>query len=130
MELENYFKWVTVCVKVIHYVFTYKFLVLLIFVFIFVQALTQLYLPTLMGDIVDNGVVTGDVPYIWKIGLFMLVVAAVGVIMSVIISHYAAKVAMSVGRDIREDVFTHVSKFTLSEFDTIGYGIFNNSNDE
>lgn len=106
--------------KVIHYVFTYKFLVLLIFVFIFVQALTQLYLPTLMGDIVDNGVVTGDVPYIWKIGLFMLVVAAVGVIMSVIISHYAAKVAMSVGRDIREDVFTHVSKFTLSEFDTIG----------
>lgn len=106
--------------KLMSYLSSYKFLIILIFFLIFIQSLSQLYLPTLMGDIVDNGVVTGDIPYIWKIGLLMLVVAAVGVIMSVIISHYASTVAMSVGRDMREDVFTHVSKFSLQEFDTIG----------
>lgn len=102
------------------YLFSYKYFILLIFSFIFIQALSQLYLPTLMGDIVDHGVVTGDIPYIWKTGLWMLFVAAIGVLMSVIISYYASKVAMSIGRDMREDVFTYVSNFSLHEFDTLG----------
>lgn len=106
--------------KVGSYVLTYKWMILLIFLFIFVQALSQLYLPTLMGDIVDNGVVVGDIPYIWKIGFWMLLVAAIGVVMSVYVSKYAAKVAMGVGRDIRHDIFTHVSDFTLEEFDQVG----------
>src|SRR5699024_3797058 len=106
--------------KVGSYVLMYKWMILLIFLFIFVQALSQLYLPTLMGDIVDNGVVVGDIPYIWKIGSWMLLVAAIGAVMSVYVSKYAAKVAMGVGRDIRHDIFTHVSDFTLEEFDQVG----------
>lgn len=98
----------------------YKYIVLLIFLLIFVQALSQLFLPTLMGNIVDNGVVLGDITYIWKVGFVMLGVAAVGVVMSIGISHFSAKVAMSVGRDIRKDVFTHVSSFSLNEFNQIG----------
>lgn len=98
----------------------YKYIVLLVFILIFVQALSQLFLPTLMGDIVDKGVVLGDITYIWKVGFFMLLVAAIGVLMSVAVSHYAAKVAMSIGRDMREDVFTHVTNFSLHEFNQIG----------
>src|SRR5690625_2381978 len=99
--------------KLLHYLTTYKWLILVVFFLVFFQSLSQLFLPTLMGDIVDNGVVTGDIPYIWKIGFVMLIVAALGVLMSVLVSHYSAKVAMSIGKDIREDVFTHVSKFSL-----------------
>src|SRR5690625_1274816 len=106
--------------KLASYMFLYKYIILLIFSLIFIQVFSQLYLPTLMGNIVDYGVVPGDIPYIWKVGAVMLSVAAIGVGMSVMISHYAAKVAMSIGRDIREDVFTHVSKFSMHEFDTIG----------
>src|SRR5699024_1768141 len=106
--------------NVCYYVLTYKWMILLIFLFIFFQALSQLYLPTLMGDIVDNGVVVGDIPYIWKIGFWMLLVAAIGVVMSVYISKYAAQVAMGVGRDISHDVFTHVTEFKLEEYDQIG----------
>src|SRR5690625_379971 len=106
--------------KVGTYLLTYKWVVLLVFLLIFIQSLSQLYLPTLMGDIVDNGVVAGDIPYIWKIGFWMLVVAAIGVVMSVLISHYSSKVAMGMGRDIRLDVFTHVSDFSLHEFDKVG----------
>lgn len=106
--------------KVGTYLLSYKTMILLVFFFIFVQSLSQLYLPTLMGDIVDNGVVTGDIPYIWKIGFWMLLVAAIGVVMSIFVSHYAAKVAMGMGRDIRHDVFTHVSDFSLQEFDQLG----------
>src|SRR5690625_4388852 len=106
--------------KVASYLLTYKWMILTIFLFVFLQTLSQLFLPTLMGDIVDNGVVVGNIPYIWKVGLIMLGVAAVGVVVSTAVSHFAAKVAMGVGRDIRKDVFTHVSGFSLYEFDKIG----------
>src|SRR5690625_631184 len=103
--------------KMATYLFTYKYIILCIFFLVFLQSLSQLFLPTLMGDIVDNGVVTGDIPYIWKIGCWMLVVAALGVLVSVLISYLSANVAMGIGRDIREDVFVHVSNFSLYEFD-------------
>lgn len=99
---------------------TYKWLVVLVFILIFFQAISELYLPTLMGDIVDNGVVLGDIPYIWKIGGLMLFVAAIGVGVSVTASYYSAKIAMGFGRDIRQKVFSHVQKFSLQEFDTFG----------
>jgi len=47
-----------------------------IFVLVFLQALADLFLPTLMKDIVDTGVVKGDTDYIWRIGGYMLLVAA------------------------------------------------------
>ncbi|WP_106496417.1 ABC transporter ATP-binding protein [Lentibacillus sp. Marseille-P4043] len=106
--------------KILKRLSVYKWLVALIFILIFAQALTDLYLPTLMGDIVDNGVVQGDIPYIWKIGGLMLVVTAVGIGVSIMASYYSAKVAMGHGRDLRRSVFNHVQQFSLEEFDQIG----------
>src|SRR5690625_6384680 len=102
--------------KVGTYLLTYKWVVLLVFLLIFIQSLSQLYLPTLMGDIVDNGVVEGNVPYIWKIGFWMLLVAAIGVVMSIFISYFSSKIAMGMGRDVRRDVFIHVGDFDLEVF--------------
>ncbi|MGY0691904.1 ABC transporter ATP-binding protein [Virgibacillus sp. FSP13] len=106
--------------KILKRLSVYKWLVTLIFILIFAQALTDLYLPTLMGDIVDNGVVQGDIPYIWKIGGLMLVVTAVGIGVSIMASYYSAKVAMGHSRDLRRSVFNHVQQFSLEEFDQIG----------
>ncbi|MEN1968813.1 ABC transporter ATP-binding protein [Lentibacillus sp. N15] len=106
--------------KLLKNIKVYKWLMLTVFVLMFAQAMSELYLPTLMGDIVDHGVVTGDVGYIWKIGGVMLLVAAIGVTVSVLASYYSAKIAMGLGRDIRRNVFTHVQDFSLKEFDEVG----------
>lgn len=98
----------------------YKWMVVAVFGLIFIQAMAELYLPTLMGDIVDNGVVLGDVPYIWKIGALMLLVAAVSVSTSVAASYFSSKAAMGLGRDVRRNVFKHVQQFSLQEFDEVG----------
>lgn len=73
-----------------------------------------------MADIVDKGVVTGNTDYIWKIGGFMLLVAAVGMICSIAASFYSAKIAAGFGRLLRSKIFSHVSDFSLNEFDAIG----------
>lgn len=73
-----------------------------------------------MADIIDKGVVTGDTEYIWKIGGIMLLVAAGGMVCSILVSFYSAKVSAGFGRDTRKSVFTHVENFSLQEFDQIG----------
>lgn len=98
----------------------YKWLLALVFLLVFIQALSNLLLPTLMGFIVDNGVVKGDIPYVWKIGGVMLGVAALTVIVAVMASYFSSKIAMGHGRDIRNEVFSHVQKFAFREFDQLG----------
>ena len=91
-----------------------------ILVLTFFQSLTQLYLPTLMSDIVDTGIVKGDTNYIWKIGGWMLLVALGGTICTVIASYLSSKVAGGFGRILRNNIFTRVESFSLHEFDKIG----------
>ncbi|MBF6634621.1 MAG: ABC transporter ATP-binding protein, partial [Planococcus sp. (in: Bacteria)] len=84
------------------------------------QSMAELFLPTLMADIIDNGVVKGDIPYIWRIGGWMLLVSAIGAVAAVFASFYSSQAAMGLGRDLRQKVFKHVSQFSLQEFDEVG----------
>ena len=107
-------------IKILKNLTVYKWIVLAVFGLIFVQSMSDLFLPTLMADIIDKGVVVGDTPYIWKIGGFMMLVAALGAIASVFASYYSAKAAMGLGRDLRRNVFNKVEQFSLQEFDEVG----------
>lgn len=98
----------------------FKFQVALVFLFVLLQTLSDLYLPRLMANIIDKGVVTGDKDYIWKIGGFMLLVTAGGMICSILVSFFSARISASFGKKTRERVFTHVENFSLQEFDNIG----------
>jgi ATP-binding cassette subfamily B multidrug efflux pump len=84
------------------------------------QSLSELYLPTLMADIVDTGIVKGDTAYILRVGGFMLLVALGGVLCSIVAAWLSARVGMGFGRDLRAKVFAHVEGFSLHEFDRIG----------
>lgn len=91
-----------------------------VLILVFLQSLAELYLPTLMADIVNIGIVQGDVAYILKIGEFMLLVTLAGTLFTIIASFYSSKVAVGFGRIVRGKVFTHVENFSLQEFDKIG----------
>jgi ATP-binding cassette subfamily B multidrug efflux pump len=97
-------------------------LVLLVLVLVFGQSLANLYLPTLMGDIVDKGIVKGkgDTDYIWRTGGLMLLITLGGVVCAVASSFFAARVAVGFGRRVRGKLFSHVEHFSLHEFDTVG----------
>ncbi|WP_042345563.1 ABC transporter ATP-binding protein [Bacillus massiliigorillae] len=106
--------------KLLTYIKPYSMPIVFILGLLFIQALTDLYMPTLMADIIDVGVIKNDIPYIWKVGGFMLLVAALGTICSVVASYLSAKVSMSYGKDLRHHVFSHVQEFSLQEFDQVG----------
>jgi len=106
--------------KLFRYLKPYRWGVAAIMALVLLQSLSELYLPTLMADIVDKGVLEGDTPYIWKIGGFMLLVTAIGAVMSVGASYTSARVSSAFGRDVRSKTFKHVANFSLEEFDRIG----------
>ena len=98
----------------------YTLAIIGVMVFIFLQSLSELFLPTLMSDIVDTGVVNGDINYIIRIGGWMILIAVIAMISSVLGSYLAAKVATGFGRDLRTKVFAKVENFSLEEFDEKG----------
>lgn len=98
----------------------YTLTITVVMVLVFLQSLSEIYLPTLMSDIVDTGVINGDVAYIIRIGGWMLLIAVIGMISAISGSYWAAKVATGFGRDLRTKVFTKVESFSLEEFDEKG----------
>ena len=93
----------------IRYLRPYRWLLLALLVFQFAAAMASLYLPRLNADIIDQGVARGDTNFIWSRGMIMLVISLGQITASVIATYFAARAAMSAGRDIRLDVFENVS---------------------
>lgn len=91
-----------------------------IMVLVFIQVLTDLYLPTLMADIVDKGIVNKDVAYIWQIGGYMLLIAAGGTVCAIVATYLSSKTAVGFGKLLRGKIFSKVESFSLQEFDKFG----------
>ena len=102
-----------------------------VFVFQLMQSIASLYLPTLNADIIDNGVIVGDTGYILREGGIMLAVSLGQITCSIIAVYFGARVGMSVGRDMRRDVFTRVGEYSEQEVGHFGAAslITRNGND-
>ncbi len=100
-------------------------------VLLLVQAIGNLVLPTLMADIINQGVVTGDTAYILRIGGLMLLMSVLVGIASVVTVYFSARTAMRFGRDIRSDLFRRVESFSLAQTHRFGVPslITRNTND-
>jgi ATP-binding cassette subfamily B protein len=89
-------------------------------VFLLVQVMSNLYLPSLNADIINNGVAKGNINYIVKTGSFMLVVTLLLVACAIASSYFSSKIAMSFGRDMRRSIFYKVESFSQADLDKFG----------
>ncbi|MEY8736835.1 ABC transporter ATP-binding protein [Lactobacillus sp. AN1001] len=88
--------------------------------FLFIQVICDLNLPALTSDMINNGVAKGDTAYIWKIGIQMLLIAAVGLVAAVGNVYFASTQAQKTGAKLREAVFRKVLQFSGREIDQFG----------
>lgn len=85
-----------------------------------IQAIANLYLPALNADLINKGIATGDISYIWHIGLWMLLSALLVMVASLIVAYLSAQISMGFGRDVRHEVFTAVERFSARELNQFG----------
>ena len=106
---------------VLKYYKSYIPLIVGILAFLFGQAMCELALPGYMSDIINNGIVKGDMDYIWKIGMIMILVSCGSVVCSIVSRYLSARTAAGSARRIRGALFDKVTDFSaaeLSEFST------------
>ncbi|PSL57722.1 ATP-binding cassette subfamily B protein [Saccharothrix carnea] len=84
------------------------------------QALGILYLPTLNADVIDYGILADDTGYILGRGGLMLVVTVVQVVCASWVVLLGARVAMSLGSDLRSATFARVQSFSAREVARFG----------
>jgi ATP-binding cassette, subfamily B, multidrug efflux pump len=84
------------------------------------QAMAGLYLPRLNARIIDEGVATGDTGNIVSTGGLMLAMTLVQVALAVVAVYVGSQVAMAFGRDVRRDLFDHVTDFSAREVAALG----------
>jgi ABC-type multidrug transport system fused ATPase/permease subunit len=80
----------------------------------------NLYLPNLTADIINNGVVKGNLHYIWMTGAEMLAITLVLGVISIVAVYWASRVAMGAGADMRGGVFAQVQAFSARDIDRFG----------
>ncbi len=95
------------------------------------QTAGNLYLPNLNADIIDGGVVTGNLHYILHTGLWMLILTLAIGVFAIIGIYWASRVSMGAGADIRQAIFTRVQDFSARDMNTFGTAslITRNTND-
>lgn len=81
------------------------------------QVLGTLKLPTLMSQIVNQGIVANDMGYIIRTGLGMLGWAAASALGAFFASFFSSRLGAAIGRDIRAELFAKILTFSISEVD-------------
>ena len=100
---------------VFKYYKSYIPLIVGILAFLFGQSMCELALPGYMSDIINNGIVKGDMDYIWKIGMIMILVSCGSVVCSIVSSYLSARTAAGSARKIRGALFDKVTDFSAAE---------------
>jgi ATP-binding cassette subfamily B protein len=107
-------------IKLFRYLRPFALSVLIVLILVFLQSLVELYLPTLMADIVNLGIVQGDTDYILRIGGFMVLMAAGSAVCSILAGYISAKIATAYSKNLRSSVFSRVQSYSLREFNELG----------
>ena len=86
----------------------------------FMQVIADLSLPNYMAHIVNEGITKHDIPFILRMGGIMLIIALGGILCAVSAGFLASRIALGIGKNLRNSLFSKAIYFSLSEFDRIG----------
>lgn len=81
------------------------------------QVWSSLQLPDIMADIVNRGIVLGDLDLIMERGWIMLLVALVGGAGMIIAGFFASRIGTGFSKRVRDDIFKKVLSFSINEID-------------
>jgi len=77
--------------------------------FMVIQIISDLYLPTLTSNIIDKGVTQGDSKYILQVGMVMIGVSLIGIVASLVNTLIATREGQKIGKKLRSEIYETVS---------------------
>lgn len=88
--------------------------------FMVIQVISDLYLPTLTSNIINKGVIKGDIDYIWQVGFVMMGFSLLSIIAAIGNTFFASREAQKLGKKLRSEIYKKVEYASNDQFDKIG----------
>lgn len=84
------------------------------------EAIFELIVPLVVSSVIDNGILKNDYRKVLIDVGIMVLLAVVGMSVSVTAQYFAAKAASGFGRELRSDLFKKIQSLSFSELDSAG----------
>ena len=84
------------------------------------EAVLELFLPVYMAGIIDIGIAARDTDYIYRTGLKMLIIIAIGLTSALICQYSASVASQGFGTKVRSALFSHINHLPMKELDRFG----------
>ncbi len=81
------------------------------------EAVFELFVPLVMANIIDVGIPGHNMSYIMRMGLLLLLLAAIGLTVSITAQFFAAKAAVGASTELRQNVFDHIMDLDFAGVD-------------
>ena len=109
----------------------YKGSVILLILATFLQTFGQLLSPHFTANIINNGIIAGDLDYIRQTGFIMVLVVFAAGAFSILAVYLSSKLGASLARDLRAAVFKKAGGYSVTQFKEVGTAsmITRNTND-
>lgn len=101
--------------KLFRYLKKYWWQAIILLVAIAIQVWSAIQLPAIMAQIVNNGIVAGDLNYVWEAGVRMVIYALVAAACAAVANLLAAIIGTGFARDLRNDVFKQILSFSVTD---------------
>ena len=105
---------------ILKYLKNYKLLIILNVISVFGFALVELWIPTIMAEVIDNGIANNDITYIKQKGILIAIISIIGVLGTILLGYCSSKISTGLTRDIRNDIFRKAQEYSHSEYDKFG----------
>ncbi len=84
-----------------------------------IEAIIELFVPLVTASIIDVGVKGGDMGYVVKSGLVLLLLAALGLSSTLVCQYFASVASQGTGTELRRSLFEHITTLSHAEFDRL-----------
>ena len=95
----------------------YKKATILTMIFVLLEALFEVIIPTLMAYLVDNGIDVGNMDYIIKMGIVILISAMLGLLWGVLSGVNASVASCGLAANLRHDMYENIQRFSFKSID-------------
>ena len=95
----------------------YKVPTMLAPIFIALEVILEVFIPRIMGSLMDNGIDKGDTGYVVKAGLLLVVLCFMSLASGVASGTAAAKASAGFAKNLRHDMYHNVQSFSFANID-------------
>lgn len=86
-------------------------------IFVILEVLMEVLIPKLMADIIDTGIQQGNMPYIIKLGIALVLMAMLSLVFGAVAGKYAAYAGAGYAKNLRHDIFYKIQQFSFKNID-------------